>query len=320
MEKIIPEIIEKEFKAKTLEIIRINEGFSHYVYSIKFNKKPFEAIIRFSNNKKEEYGLGKEKWVIETLSKANIPAPKIYAFNNSENGYIILEKFRGQRLDSIWDSLNKKDKLQLTEEIGKLAAKMHNIELEAFGKILSEGKIEEDIPFKFRKAGEEIEFDKSLRYNLVEFMKDFARLVSYSSVSKETALKAINQIITNLHEIRYEGKPRILHGDFHTGHIFVEKNNEKYEITGLIDFEFAKSSTPEYDFIKLHRQGFFDDKELFNALQEGYGRTINFKAVKIYRLMRDLGFAQVMLDAGNKEQADKTLKFIEESLSDKSNF
>ena len=39
MEKIIPEIIEKEFKAKTLEIIRINEGFSHYVYSIKFNKK-----------------------------------------------------------------------------------------------------------------------------------------------------------------------------------------------------------------------------------------------------------------------------------------
>lgn len=315
MESNIPTIIEKEFQAKVLEIKRITEGFSHYVYLVKLDKEPFEVIIRFSNNKQEKYGLSKEKGVIEAYRKKGIPAPKIYAFNESEPSYLIVERFKGLRLDTIWDSLSKQDKILLTKEIGKLAKAMHSIELEKFGNILNNLEIEEDSPFQFRKEGNLIEFNRSAREILVGFSKDFARLLSYSYVKKELAIKSMTHILNNLDKIRYLGKPKLVHGDFHTGHLFVEKINNEWKITGLIDFEFASSLAPEYDFIKLHRQGFFDDSELKEALEEGYGQEINRKAVEIYRLLRDFGFVQVMLDAGNKETADKVLSSIEERLN-----
>jgi len=50
MEDKIPKIIEKEFNASVLEIKKITEGFSHYMYEVKINKEPFTVIIRFSNN------------------------------------------------------------------------------------------------------------------------------------------------------------------------------------------------------------------------------------------------------------------------------
>mgnify|MGYP001585623034 CR=1 FL=1 len=80
MEEKIKEIIKKEFNADVVEINRITEGYSHYMYLVKFNKEPSEAIIRFSNNAKKDVNLAKEKFVIELLSKNNVPVPKIYSF------------------------------------------------------------------------------------------------------------------------------------------------------------------------------------------------------------------------------------------------
>ena len=100
-----------------------------------------------------------------------------------------------------------------------------------------------------------------------------------------------------------------------TGHLFVDKINEEYEIVGIIDFEFASSYSPEYDFIKLHRQGFFDDVELKRALKEGYGE-INEKAVEIHRLTRDVAFAWTMLESGNEKLAEETLQKVEKKLDE----
>ena len=97
------------------------------------------------------------------------------------------------------------------------------------------------------------------------------------------------------------------------GHIFVKKEKEKYQITGIIDVEFAEPSSPEFDFIKLHRQGFFEDKELLEALKKGYGE-INEKAVEIFRMIRDLEFAQVLIFSGNSKKGNEIINQIEERI------
>jgi len=311
MEDKIKEIIEKEFNAKTLEIKRINEGYSHYMYEVKIDKEPFILIIRFSNNKNEESNLGKEKYVMELLEKNKIPAPKIYVYDKE---YMIIEKIKGIRLDTLWNSLNKDEKIEITKKMGKLLSQIHSIKLEKFGVIQEGGKIKCDDPFKFRKMGEPIEYNLFLRELFKGGFEDFARLLSYNPPQKSLMIKIFTYLVNNLNKMAYQDPPTLIHGDYFPGHIFVEKENGSYKIVGLIDFEFSNSYAPEFDFIKLHRQGFFEDIKLKAALEEGYGKPIDEKAVEVFRLMRDLGFAWVVLESGNKELSDKTLKDIEKRI------
>jgi len=50
MEDKIKGIIKKEFRAKVLDVERITEGYSHFMYLVKIDKAPGELIIRFSSN------------------------------------------------------------------------------------------------------------------------------------------------------------------------------------------------------------------------------------------------------------------------------
>lgn len=317
MENRIPGIIKKEFNANTLEIKRINEGFSHYMYDVKINKAPFDIIVRFSNNTQKGSNLGKEKYVIDLLKSNGLPVPKIYAFHHpkekKEEGYIVMEKFKGIRLDTIWDSLSKDERIQITKEMGKILAKMHLISLNDFGNIEEDGNIKGDEPFKFRKTGESLQFNRFARTWLKHNLEDIARLASYPHISKKFISDLLSYLIQNLDVIKYDGRPKFIHCDFMPGHIFVEKKDVRYVITGIIDFEFAQSYSPDYDFIKLHRAGFFDDHEIKQALIDAYG-PVNEKAIEIHRLTRDVGFAWAVLEAGNKELCDKVLKKVEETL------
>ena len=312
----ITEIFKMEFGAEVLSVERITDGYSHYMYAVEMDKEPLKSIIRFSNNIKEDVNLGKEKFVIDVLAGKGIPVPKIYAFHfpeKKEEGYMIMEFIEGERLDKIWVDLSKEEKIKITSKIGLFLKKLHSIEFDKFGNINEGGKINQDIDFKFRKEGEVSEVNVFARQFLVEHLKEFARLLSHKKINSEFASKIINYLVLNMDKIEYNGKPKFVHTDFAIDHLFVKKIKEDYEIVGLIDFEFAKAYAPEYDFIKLHRRGFFEDIELKKALVDSYGE-INEKAVEIFRLMRDLSFAYVLLDSGSNEMADKVLKGVEEKL------
>jgi len=306
MEDKIIKIIKKEFDAKIIEIKKITEGYSHYMYDVKINKSPFQIIIRFLNNKEKGVNLGKEKYVSDLMRSKNIPVPKIYSFNEKED-YMVLEKLSGIQLDTIWDSLSQKEKIQITKEIGKMLSKIHSIKLEAFGYIQDKGKIDSDIAFKFKTIKEPLKYSPRLRGLLKGYLIDLNRLISYKYLPKEFFSHYIKFICNNLDILDYNKKPVLAHGDYMTGHLFVQKQNIKYKIVGLIDFELSTASAPVDDFIKLHRQGFFNNPNIKKALKEGYGE-INEKAVEILRIMRDISFAQVNFESGNKELGDKIIR------------
>ncbi len=311
MEDKIRKIVKKEFDAEVIEIKATTEGFSHGMFEVKINREPWEVLVRFSNNKEKYVNLGKEKYVIELMRENNLPVPRIYAFDNSceaiPEEYMILEKLPGVRLDTIWKSLTKEEKLQITEEIGKLLSRIHSIKFEEFGFIEEGGRIDTDIAFKFKEVGKPLEYSPYLRNKLKEYFIDLVRLISYNYLPKEFFLDYMNFICSNLGVLDYKEKPVLIHNDYMTVHLFVKKKEDKYEIMGLIDFELAISSAPSNDFIKLHRQGFFEDDELKKSLIKGYGE-IDEKAVEVLRIMRDVSFAHVLFESGDKEKADEIIK------------
>lgn len=315
----IKEHIKEILNAEVLDIQPTSGGYSHEMYLLKINKAPHELLIRFSNNsEKPERDLKKELWVLKQLRKINIPVAEIYHFKERENenshDIMLMEKLSGNRLDLIWEKLSQNEREQITEEIGKLAKKIHSIKLEAFGRLKAEGEIEIDKPFKFKKAGEKKPHNEFIRNLLKEHLKNLGRLLSFEHVEKDFIKNVFNYIIENKENINYKGKPILIHGDLVPQHIFVRKEDNFWKITGLIDIEFSEPSCPEFDFIKLHRAGFFDSKELKEALIKGYGQ-INEKAVEVLRTIRDSAFLQVLLESGDNEEAEKVLKSIEKTIT-----
>lgn len=321
MEDRIKTIIKKDLKSKVRSMEKINEGYSHFNYLVKISKSPGEVILRFSNNIGEEESLLKEKYVIELLRKNNLPVPKILAFHFPEKdrkkGYMIISKIPGERLDKIWYKLTKKEKELVAEKIGRLMRDMHKIKFNSFGKIKEKGDISEDISFKFKPKGEKKETDPCLRNILKDFFIDFSRIASYDEV-KNNQLSKISKYITSKKELlKNKEKPVFNHGDLMPGHIFVKKFNNDWKITGIIDFEQAEAYSREKDFIKLHRNKFFEIPELKKALLRGYKEKIDEEKIKLLRIMRDLQFSFVVRDSGSKELSDKKMNEFNELIKKK---
>lgn len=317
MEDKITQIVKEKFGAEVVSITRITEGYSHSMFDVKIDKKPFEIIIRFSNNEHKKWAnLGKEFYVLNLMAKNKIPVPKVYSFKKTpEYSYMILEKVKGTRLDTIWNMLSETGKAKITEQIGELMSKLHKIELAHFGMIEEGGEIDFDKPFVFKSAGTPIQYNASIRQKFKDFLESYARFISFKDTDLDFASKLIKYLLNNISLLEYKGKPVLLHGDMMLGHIFVQKENEKYIITGLIDVEFAEAGDPMYDFIKLHRQGFFDDIKLKKALVRSYGSKINEKTIEMFRLMRDFEFAAVLLSSGDIKTANSVLESLKKRIN-----
>ncbi|MDP4039993.1 MAG: aminoglycoside phosphotransferase family protein [Candidatus Pacearchaeota archaeon] len=312
------EILEKEYNAKVLEIKETEGGFSHPMYLAEINKEPFSVLIRFSNlSQKKKWDLRKEVWVLKKLAEAGIPVPRVYSFykNESENehDYMTLEKLKGTRLDKIWDNLSSEEKKIIAKKIGKLIKKIHSIKLGKFGRLEENGEIDTDKSFQFKTDGDKKPHNQYIREFLIRTLKDFARLIGFEHLDHKKIARWTKFIIENKELYDYKDQPTLIHGDMHLGHLFVEKINGEYEITGVIDVEFAEPEHPEYDFIKLHRQGFFNNSELLNSLKEGYGE-INEKLVEFFRISRDIGFTQVLLESGANEKAEEVIEDIDKRI------
>ncbi len=322
MEQKIKNIVEKDMNCNVLEIKSLSGGFSHHMYEIKIDKFPNEIIFRYANNKSTGVSLAKERFIMKLLQENKIPCPKIYVYgvlNSPNEQYMILEKIKSLQLDKIWNSLTKKEKMQITEEMGKILKRIHSIKFNHFGFIEEGGKIDSDKKdaFKFKQVEQPWPFNEFVREKLVEYSKNFFRLMSFKKISHKFFSSYIKFLDNNLSHIEYHDKPTLCHGDFIPGHVFVEKKNNKYKITHIIDFELSVSSSPDEDFVKLHRAGFFADKDLKKALEKGYGAKLNEKSIEIQRIMRDLCFAQIQFDSGDIQLGMKVLKDIETKIDNK---
>lgn len=321
-EEKIKEIVKEEFGGTVLGIKRIAEGFSHHMYDVKIDKSPFDVIFRFQNAPSEDTNVLKEKWVMDKLAEKGIPVPKIHKFffdEEAETGFMVLEKVRGIRLDTIWHDLSEEDKISLAGKMGKLAKNIHAIKLPRFGYIQDYGKIiSEEKGYTFKKEDGNKVYNRFVREWLGAHIKEVARMWSIISLDKEIreiSLDYLHYILSNSYKFKYKGEPVLVHGDFIFGHIFVEKVDREFKISGIIDFEFAMAHDPEFEFLKFHRAGFFNDKRIKSAFEKGYGKPINEDNVLFYRLNRDFAFARVLMDSGDKEKALEVLRFIKEKIS-----
>lgn len=66
-------------------------------------------------------------------------------------------------------------------------------------------------------------------------------------------------------------RPVLLHGDLHSGNVFLEGEPGALEPTGVVDFNDAYEGDRHYDLVAIHAKAFVGDKQLLRAFLDGYG-------------------------------------------------
>lgn len=320
----IQQILKKHFpSAKVKSVSRINEGYSHFMYDCTLDKAPKEVIVRAGYNKKDDMNITKELWVMEQYHKKGVPIPKVYASDVNRVkfpfDYLVMEKLKGVSVEKLWPKLSREEKKRMMFKLGQFMAKLHTVSCKNFGSVTAKGvKVEED--FAFRQASKAPPKDEWVHKVMNDAFVDLAGVIAYSFLTPEQSSKIIHYIHSQTHLVK-NAEPVLIHNDFNLPHVFVERKDTDWKITGICDFEFASASAREFDFVKLHRAGFFADKELKNALLDGYGRKkLNPKTdevVELYRVVRDIGFARYVAKAGNIDTAKKAIENILKTVSKK---
>ena len=296
------------------KVKELKSGYSHYAFEVFTEEFPESVIVRFANESKEKFGLGKEVRVMKILESIGVPVPRVILYDNTKSKFpfefVILSKLLGEDLSDVWSKLSKKEQSEICFEMGMILGKIHKIKFDQVGYILPNG-IDGNI-FDMKKVGKKVKSNPYIEKELSESLHDVGLMSAKNIIHEEKIIKIIKEHIEEKERVYYDEEPSLIHGDFEYRNLKVKKVNGKWKICGVLDFELSAAHAREYDFIKLHRSGFLTMPHLKNPLLDGYKKYQkidgNFIDKVIYfRAGRDIGFANVLLDAGDIDFANKVI-------------
>lgn len=233
--------------AKINLIKEFTEGYNNLAYDVRLNIGNF--VVKIIKLKGYEKYLLKQKKIRNLVRKRfkDFPIAKIiksdYSKKIIDNYYIISERVDGKSLQSTYNKVTNKE--QLYEEIGELYGKLHSFKLRNYGELDSSLKIIK--PYKSWYLSKVNEIKKTL-----EEVKE------NSLLSKKAILKSEYYLEENKYLLKKEIGPCLCHGDASDSNIIVKKYGRKYHVSGLIDFEFSRSSGALYELFSGLRS--FDKK------------------------------------------------------------
>lgn len=303
-------------KAKNAK--NMNKGYSHGIFEIETGEYPERVILKTTQNEENKFSLEKEKRVHGIMQEKGIPCPRIIYIDSSKKRvnfkFMIISKMSGIDLKDAWEKFSKKEKENITEQMGEILGKIHQTKYNQIGYLTPKG-IEDRNSFSLKKIGKSQKINPFTLEVMTTSLWGAGRLISNKEISNKINLEILEYIIKNKELSESFEEPSLIHGDFDIINIRVKKIKGIWKICGLLDFEYAASHSREYDFIKLHRRGFFSNKDLLASLLKGYKKyqpeIENFgDKVKFLRITRDIGFAGLLFKAGNTKEAKKVLNYI----------
>lgn len=171
-----------------------------------------------------------------------------------DRDWVVQTEVRGTPWNELQAELTPEENLDLWRQLGQMTASMHSLSSRQFGPP-EEGLGHES-------------WSDMVRWDVTGLLVDAQRFgIDPDPFHRLTEL--VNQSVKILDEIT---EPCLIHSDLYTHHVFVRRTDDGGpEISGLIDFEFARFADPysESVFVNAALEG--DDDAEFQAFCEAYG-------------------------------------------------
>lgn len=201
-----------------------------------------------------------EVYAYQMLQEQKIPIPKLYGYDFSKTylpcDYFLMEKMNGRTWYEHWPIRDP----GLMRALGKYTARMHKVGLDWFG------ELSDDPAKRFHSWGAAFtamveEALESIRAQQLKLPFDAIRS---AVTSRRLMLDAVE-------------KPSLVNFDLWAGNVFVEKREDGYDLTGMIDFERSFLGDPLASFSSALL--LYDDVEKETAFLEGYNKASEKKLV-----------------------------------------
>jgi hygromycin-B 7''-O-kinase len=197
-----------------------------------------------------------EREAYRMLSDAGLPVPVLLAEGALYDEpwrwpFLVLSAMNGRSLRDLGEAVNDADRTRVATWLGGVVKDLHGVPIRDSEHINREEYIDL-IQTRMARAHRDHEQWASLGEPLIAQIRDY--------------LWNASDLIDPERE-----KPVFLHGDLHSGNVFVEGESGTFQPTGLVDFNDTYEGDPHYDLVAIHVKTFGADKALLRRFLEAYG-------------------------------------------------
>lgn len=232
----------------------------HLVYKVHIdNEEPIIFKLYYKTKRRS-----REIASLRLLENSKVKCPKILQYGSLENGqeWLIMDYIEGELFDNIIDKVPKLVQLSLFEQLGEELGKIHAFKtFDFFGEWDENGRSIRNIRT----------FSEGFVANIED---DIKILLSQNIESREILDIGIDKIRDGYDLLNLDITPRLLHSDFDGRNVLVNKVNEEYSVSGVIDFEGSCPGNPEQNFASLYYRYFLDNKDYERSFFQGYEKHL----------------------------------------------
>jgi len=205
-----------------------------------------DAVIKLFAPFDEKYRITEQRALEFLEGKLGLATPKIRAQGELEGwSYLVMDRIPGQPLSVVWDLLAPDDRRRLCHDIGRTAARLHDLEVQ-------------DV----------IDLEPEWHAFIAEQRRGVLAQQARTNLESRWQL----QIESYLDSVPLpEEAPKLLHTELAREHFFAEQRAGRWELSGLLDFEPAMMGHPEYEFASVGLFVSRGESELLQACLLGYG-------------------------------------------------
>lgn len=193
-------------------------------YVIRFDVLDWGGINRYAG----------EKWAYDTLCGSDVPVPQVVALDGRRTlvpyDYLILTRIPGKTVSASLAELGADAQHRIAYTAGEYLATLHGYRFEGFGLLY---EIAAGIPKPDWAA------------YVADFYQDYGRQSQELGVLPDGVLARIQAVMAKMQPLFAAVRQGVfVHGDYHLSNLLQQGG----QITGVIDFEWAMSGDPAWDF------------------------------------------------------------------------
>lgn len=251
-------------------------GLSNTNVKVQLADRPAPILVRFYC--RDALSAQKE-FKLNQLVRELLPVPRYFGFSpdNSVTGhpFCVMEWVEAERLEQVVPRLRSDEHRALGKNLGRAMAAMHQFVFDQAG-FLDEN-LQIDQPIDVGAGGLKEFIQSCLQTQLVE-----------QRLGRELTtglLQFAEQQGPLLQE--WEWPPCLTHADFGGSNILVSCSADEWRVAAILDWEFAFSGMPYFDFGNLLRPGLGSVKPFVDGIEAGYresGGSLPSQWLKISRI------------------------------------
>lgn len=240
---------------KVVEITPLAGGFRNQNYHVCFDKGP-QGVLKIANDIEQ----AKKAGALQQQLSRFLPVPKIWGERaTSDHVFTLMEHIPGDLACNLPKDLAEEAYIALGHTLGTLLSKVHSVQFPEAGSL----NANLEVPDPYSNLG-----DSWLAY-MREVMHGKRAETRLGQKDTQRVLQLLNRYEEELHALSQT--QCLVHSDFNLKNILVQQKEDRWKITGLLDWEFAHSGSPLVDIGNFYRFEAALPSALFKGFADGYG-------------------------------------------------